>query len=102
MSTIFVLFWLFLRNKGCMLNFISVNFWMILIVFLGHVVSKLGVMVDPQNIEAIKNWVRPSSVMKDRSFVGLASFYHRLVKNFSYITTHLTNLMKKRYPLNGL
>ncbi|WMV24901.1 hypothetical protein MTR67_018286 [Solanum verrucosum] len=36
-------------------------------------ISKEGVMVDPQKIEAVKNWVRPSSVMEPRTFVGLAS-----------------------------
>ncbi|WMV30758.1 hypothetical protein MTR67_024143 [Solanum verrucosum] len=39
--------------------------------------------------------VRPSSVTEVRSFVGLASYYHRFVKNFASIATHLTNLTKK-------
>ncbi|WMV54143.1 hypothetical protein MTR67_047528 [Solanum verrucosum] len=55
-------------------------------------------MVDPQKIEAVKNWVRPSSVTKVRSFMGLASYYHRFVKNFASIATHLTNLTKKEIP----
>ncbi|WMV36714.1 hypothetical protein MTR67_030099 [Solanum verrucosum] len=55
-------------------------------------------MVDPQQIEAVKNWVRPSSVTEVRSFVGLASYYRRFVKNFSSIATHLKNLTKKEIP----
>ncbi|KAH0644860.1 hypothetical protein KY284_032744 [Solanum tuberosum] len=43
------------------------------VAFLGHVVSKEGVTVDPQKIEEVKNWVRPSSMMEVRSFVGLAT-----------------------------
>ncbi|WMV24458.1 hypothetical protein MTR67_017843 [Solanum verrucosum] len=55
-------------------------------------------MVDPKKIEAVRNWVRPSSVTKIRSFVGLASYYCRFVKNFAYIATHLTSLTKKEVP----
>ncbi|WMV50697.1 hypothetical protein MTR67_044082, partial [Solanum verrucosum] len=55
-------------------------------------------MVDPQKIEAVRNWVRPRSVTEVRSFVGLASYYPGFVKNFSRIDTHLTNLTKKEIP----
>ncbi|KAH0655234.1 hypothetical protein KY285_030116 [Solanum tuberosum] len=79
-------------------KFSKCEFWLKSIAFLGHVVSKEGVMVDPQKIEAVKNWVRPSSVTEVKSFVGLASYYRRFVKNFASIATHLTNLTKKEIP----
>ena len=62
--------------------------------FLGHVVSKDGVMVDLSKIEAVKNWVRPTNVTEVRSFVGLASYYRRFVKGFSSVAFQLTNLTK--------
>ena len=40
--------------------------------FLGHVVSKDGVMMDPSKIETVRNWVRPTNVSEVRSFVELA------------------------------
>ncbi|WMV42565.1 hypothetical protein MTR67_035950 [Solanum verrucosum] len=71
-------------------KFSKCEFWLTSVAFLGHVVSKEGVMVDPQKIEAVKNWVRPSSMTEVRIFVGLTSYYRRFMKNFASIATHLT------------
>ncbi|WMV44912.1 hypothetical protein MTR67_038297, partial [Solanum verrucosum] len=61
-------------------------------------VSKEGVMVDLQNIEAVKNLVRPSCVTEVRSFVGIASYYRQFVKKFASIAKNLTRLTKKEVP----
>jgi len=45
------------------------------VVFLGHVVLKKGLMVDPQKVKAITEWSRPTNVTEIRSFLGLASYY---------------------------
>ncbi|WMV29774.1 hypothetical protein MTR67_023159 [Solanum verrucosum] len=45
-------------------KFSKCEFWLTSTTFLGHVVSKEGVMVDPQQIEAVNNWVQPSSMTK--------------------------------------
>ncbi|KAA0058332.1 gag protease polyprotein [Cucumis melo var. makuwa] len=69
-----------------------------MVSFLGHVVSKSGVSVDPAKIEAVTNWPRPSTVSEVHSFLGLASYYGRFVENFSRIATPLTQLTRKRAP----
>ena len=66
--------------------------------YLGHVVSKEGVMVDPSKIEAVKSWERPTNVREVRSFVGLASYYRLFVKGFSCVASQLTNLTKQSVP----
>lgn len=61
-------------------KFSKFEFWLTSVAFLGDVVSRKGVMKDPQKIEADKNWVWPRSLTEVRSFVGLASYYPHFVK----------------------
>ena len=63
-----------LREKKFYAKFSKCEFWLDSVPFLGHVVSKDGVMVDPTKIEAVKNWVRPTNVTEVRSFIVLASY----------------------------
>ena len=51
--------------------------------FLGYVISKDGIMVDPKKVEAVVAWSKPSNVYEVRSFIGLAGYYRRFVEGFS-------------------
>jgi len=51
--------------------------------------------VDPENIKVIQKWPTPKSVGDIMSFHGLASFYKRLVPNFSTLDLPLNELVKK-------
>ena len=50
-----------LREKKLYAKFSKCEFWLDAVSFLGHVVSKDGVMVDPSKIDTVKNWVRPTN-----------------------------------------
>jgi hypothetical protein len=63
--------------------------------FLGHVVSKYGIAVDKSKVAQIQQWQTPTNVTEVRSFLGLASYYRKFVKDFSHIAAPLTNLTKK-------
>ena len=64
---------LFAKLKKC-------EFWMDRVVFLGHVISRDGITVDPSKIEAVVNWVKSTNVSEVRSFLGLAGYYRRFVE----------------------
>ncbi|KAL0544922.1 hypothetical protein IC582_020052 [Cucumis melo] len=61
-----------LRDNKFYAKFSKCEFWLKQVSFLGHVVSKAGVSVDPAKIEAVTSWPRPSIVSEVRSFLGLA------------------------------
>ncbi|TYK31665.1 ty3-gypsy retrotransposon protein [Cucumis melo var. makuwa] len=56
-----------LRANKLYAKFSKCEFWLKQVSFLGHVVSKAGVSVDPANIKAVTNWPRPSTVSKEGS-----------------------------------
>ena len=63
--------------------------------YLGYVVDRNGLHVDPDKVSAILNIPVPSSVTDVRRFVGMASWYRRFIPNFSSVTSPLNALTKK-------
>ncbi|KAI3682772.1 hypothetical protein L1987_83010 [Smallanthus sonchifolius] len=84
-----------LRNEKLYAKFSKCEFWIREVHFLGHVINKEGIHVDPSKIEAIKNWEAPKTPTEVRQFLGLAGYYRRFIENFSKIALPLTTLTQK-------
>jgi hypothetical protein len=63
--------------------------------YLGYVVSRDGVTASPDKVKAVRQYPVPRNVKEVRSFLGLASFYRRLVPRFAEIAKPLTQLIRK-------
>ena len=63
--------------------------------FLGHIVSKEGIRVDPKKIEFVVEWKPPRNVTEVCSFWGLAGYYRIFVKGFSMTAAPMTRLLQK-------
>ncbi|XP_060974274.1 uncharacterized protein LOC133039400 [Cannabis sativa] len=84
-----------LRDHKLYAKFKKCESWLSQVSFLGHIVGKDGIMVDPGKIEAVKNWPRPKTITEIRSFLGLAGYYRRFVEGFSKIAMPLSELTRK-------
>jgi hypothetical protein len=51
------------------------EFWLKQVAFLGHVISKGGISIDPRKVQDVLSWNAPMSVGDIRSFLGLAGYY---------------------------
>lgn len=84
-----------LASKQLYAKFSKCEFWLERISFLGHIISKDGVEVDPAKVEAVRDWPVPKSVTEIRSFLGLAGYYRRFIHGFAKLAGPLTALTKK-------
>src|SRR3954462_2908276 len=64
-------------------------------IVLGHKISKRGIEVDKEKIEAIERMPYPRDIKGIHSFLGHAGFYKIFIKDFSKTSRPLTNFLQK-------
>ena len=64
-------------------------------MFLGHIVFGKDISVYSEKVKTILELKRPETVTEVRSFLGMAGYYRRFVKDISKIAKPLTRLTKK-------
>jgi hypothetical protein len=71
------------------------EFWLKQVAFLGHVISKGGISVDPSKIQDVLIWKAPTNVGNIQSFHELAGNYRRFLEGFLKISKPMIELLKK-------
>ncbi|WVZ69109.1 hypothetical protein U9M48_017947 [Paspalum notatum var. saurae] len=84
-----------LRDNQLYAKFSKCEFWIDEVPFLGHVISKGGVALDPRKVRDVLNWKVPTTATEIRSFLGLAGYYRRFIEGFSKIAKPMTTLLGK-------
>ena len=63
--------------------------------FLGHILGKDGLRVDPKKTAAVQDWQVPKNVGEVRSFLGPANYFRKFIRAYSNMVAPLTNLTRK-------
>jgi hypothetical protein len=84
-----------LRDKQLYAKFSKCEFWLKKVPFLGHVLSRDGISIDPTKVQEVLDWKAPTTVSEVQSFLGLAGYYRHFIPDFSKIVKPITRLLQK-------
>jgi hypothetical protein len=70
------------------------EFWLKHVAFLGHIISKGGISMDPRKIQDVLSWNATMSVGDIQSFLGLVGYYQRFTERVSKISKPMTELLE--------
>ena len=70
------------------------------IEYLGFILTKDGLKMDPSKVQTVQDWPKPWKVKDIQSFLGFTNFYQRFILDYSDIVIPLTWLTRKGTPWN--
>jgi len=71
--------------------------------YLGLIISKDHVAMDPVEVQGVTDWPQPAKVKDIQSFIGFMNFYQRFICNFSEIACplHVLTCKSKDWSLGA-
>jgi hypothetical protein len=84
-----------LRDHKLYAKLSKCEFWLKQVAFLGHIILKGGISIDPSKVQDVLSWKALTSVSDIWSFLGLAGYYQRFIEGYSKISKPMTELLKK-------
>ena len=84
-----------LEKAGLQVDINKCEFFKTEVAFLGVILSTDGLRMDPNKVQDIVNWERPTCLKEVQAFVGFCNFYRRFIKAFSHLAKPLTRMARK-------
>jgi hypothetical protein len=88
-----------IQEVGLHLNGDKYEFGVLHTSIIGYYISADGIDMEAKKVEAISSWSVPQSVGELRSFLELAGYYRRFVKEFAHKSSHLHELVNDTVEL---
>lgn len=89
-----------LKKVGITLSREKFHFCKPEIKYLGYVVDKRELRVDLEKVETILQITPPTNVKGVRRLLGLLSWYHRFINNYSSLISPITTILRKDEKFN--
>ena len=83
-----------LKLNGLTLNHAKCLFGQSQIEVFGYALSAEGISPDPAKVQALREAERPSNAEEAQSFLGMANYSARFIKNFSTLAAPLRELTR--------
>ena len=91
-----------LREHKLYAKFSKCEFYKDKIQYLGHVISKEGISIDPDKIKEIIDWLVREDLNDVRSFIGITGYYRKFIEGFLKIPNPIRHYRKREKDLSGI
>ena len=65
------------------------------VTYLGFEISNEGLRTDPEKVNKVLEWCRPTNITELRGFVGFCNYYRSFVPSFSHVVEPLVAMTRK-------
>jgi hypothetical protein len=66
--------------------------------YLGYILTTKGLEIDPEKVEPLRDWIRPSTVTGVKSYLGFCGFYRQFIRDFGRIAKPLSTITRPSEP----
>jgi len=79
-----------LKDYHINLNYEKSKYTKTEVTFLGAIISREGLRMEPDKVKAIQEWPTPIMIKEVQAFLGFANYYRQFIRNYSRYTILLT------------